>query len=93
MWNWNINSGIYVSDYSCNFEIGDGVGGTQKFVGHKATTQVWVGACVIEKERDSGINGVTITSYDAGNCHYEKKMVESDMTIFFFKHVYCTRKW
>ena len=79
MCNSNINSGIYFSDYSCNFEIGNGSGGTEKFVGYKATAQECVDACVIEKETDSDINGVTVTSCGAGNCFCEKNMVNSDM--------------
>ena len=74
MCNSNINRGIHVSDYSCNFEISDGVGETQKFVGHKATFQACPDACVIEKETDSDFNGVTVTSCGAGNCHNKRNM-------------------
>ena len=67
MCNSDINSGIHVSDYSCNFEISDGVG-------HKATAKACVDACVIEKETDSDFNGVTIISCGTGNCHYQRNM-------------------
>ena len=78
MWNWNIISAVLFSDYVCNFETGDGVGGTEQNIGYQPTPQACIDACVTKKQTDPDINGVTITPSGDGSCYCEKKMKKSN---------------
>ena len=60
------------------FEVGDGVGGPEKFVGVKPTEQSCIDACVEKKISDPQINGVTIQPSGTGKCYCEKNMERSN---------------
>ena len=78
MWNSNISSAVLLSDYSCKFETGDGVGGTEQNIGHQPTPQACIDACATKKQTDPDINGVTIKTSAVGSCYCEKKMKKSN---------------
>ena len=42
------------------FEAGDGIGGTEEYIGEKSTAQSCINACLEKKMLDPEINGVTM---------------------------------
>ena len=52
MWNSNISSAVLFSDYSCKFETGDGVGGTEQNIRHQPAPQACIDACATKKQTD-----------------------------------------
>ena len=73
-----ISDMLFLSDYSCNFVRGGGVGGTEQNIGSRPSPQACIDACVNKKKTDPEINGVTITPSGKGSCYCEKKMKKSN---------------
>ena len=69
---------LFLSDYSCNFVRGDGVGGTEQNIGSRPSPQACIDACVNKKKTDPEINGVAITPSGKGSCYCERKMKKSN---------------
>ena len=60
------------------FEAGDGIGGTEEYIGEKSTAQSCINACLEKKMLDPEINGVTMLRGGSGRCYCEKKMMGSN---------------
>ena len=60
------------------FEVGDGTGGPEKYIGVKPTEPSCIDACVEKKILDPQINGVTIQPSGSGKCYCEKNMEASN---------------
>ena len=68
----------YFIDYECVFEVGDGIGGPEEYIGVKQTEQSCIDACVARKLLDPQINGVAIQPSGSGKCYCEKNMERSN---------------
>ena len=55
------------------FEVGDGVGGTEEYIGEKSTAQSCINACFEKKMLDHEINGVTVLQYALADVTVKRK--------------------
>ena len=60
------------------FEVGDGIGGLEEYIGVKLTEQSCIDACVEKKILVPQINGVAIQPSESGKCYCEKNMETSN---------------
>ena len=60
--------------FNCSYKLGDGIGGTEQYIGTKESSMKCAQECIRRKKTDESINGATFSTTDLKTCYCEKGM-------------------